>query len=167
RPFRFGEITEGLPVRRTGEALVQPDDATTASRVVVTPDYFAAIGQPILEGRALTRLDGRNSEPVAVVSRALARALWGDTPAVGQRLDTYSLSEKWRTRLVVGVSGDARYRGLERPSLEIYVPDTQAATPLWGLVIGNQAGRAIDAAVVRQALKRIEPDLAIERIQTT
>jgi predicted permease len=167
RPFRFGEITEGLPVRRTGDALVQPDAATVASRVVVTPDYFAAIGQPILDGRAFTRLDGRDTEAVVVVSRALARALWDDAPAVGQRLDTYSLSERWRTRLVVGVSGDARYRGLERPSLEIYVPDTQAATPLSSLVVASRAERAIDAAIVRQTLRRIEPDLAVERIQTT
>ena len=167
RPFRFGEITEGLPVRRAGDALVTPDDATAASRVVVTPDYFAAIGQPILEGRAFTPLDGRDSERVVVVSRALARALWGDAPAVGQRLDTYSLSEKWRTRVVVGVSGDARYRGLERPSLEIYVPDTQAATPLSSLVIANRTPGGIDASVVRQTLRRVEPELAIERIQTT
>lgn len=167
RPFRFGEITEGLPVRRTGDALLQPDDATGASRVVVTPDYFAAIGQPIVEGRGFTRLDGAESERVVIVSRALARALWGDAPAVGQRLDTYTLSEKWRTRSVVGVSGDARYRGLERPSLEIYVPDTQAGTPLSSLVIANRPGASIDAASVRQALTRVEPDLAIERIQTT
>ena len=104
---------------------------------------------------------------MVVVSRALARALWGDAPAVGQRLDTYTLSEKWRTRVVVGVSGDARYRGLERPSLEIYVPDTQASTPLSSLVIANRTPGAIDASVVRQTLRRVEPDLAIERIQTT
>ena len=167
RPFRFGEITEGLPVRRAGDALVKPDDATAASRVAVTPDYFAAIGQPILEGRAFTPLDGPDSERVVVVSRALARALWGDAPPVGQRLDTYSLSEKWRTRVVVGVAGDARYRGLERPSLEIYVPDTQAATPLSSLVIANRTPGGIDASVVRQTLRRVEPELAIERIQTT
>jgi putative ABC transport system permease protein len=165
RPFRFGEIADGLPVRRTGDALIRPDDATTASRVVVTRDYFAAMGQPILEGRAFTAQDTREGEAVAVISRALARSLWGDAPAAGRRLDTYTLSEQWRTRVVVGVVGDARYRGLERPSTELYVPDTQATTPLSSLVLANRAG--LDAATIRQALKRVEPELAIERIQST
>jgi hypothetical protein len=167
RPFRFGEIVEGLPVRRAGEALIGPDEATGASRVVVTPDYFAAIGQPILEGRTFTLLDTAASEPVVIVSRTLARSLWGEAPAVGQRLETYSLSQKWRARVVVGVSGDARYRGLERPSIEVYVPDTQAPTPLSSLVLGTHARGAVDAALVRQTLRRVEPELAIERIQTT
>jgi hypothetical protein len=158
---------EGLPVRRAGESLVEPDQATDGSRVVVTPDYFAAIGQPILSGRAFTPLDTAGSEPVVIVSRTLARTLWGDTPAVGRRIETYSLSQKWRSRLVVGVAGDARYRGLERPSIEVYVPDTQAPTPLSSLVIGTRGPAAVDVGVVRQALRRVEPELAIERIQTT
>ena len=165
RPFRYGEIADGLPVRRTGDALVGPDDATAASRVVVTQDYFAAMGQPILEGRAFTAQDRRDGEAVVVISRALARSLWGDVPAVGKRLDTYSLSEKWRTRVVVGVAGDARYRGLERPSTELYVPDTQATTPLSSLVLSNRAG--LDAAAIRQSLRQVEPELAVERIQST
>ena len=165
RPFRFGEIADGLPVRRTGDALVQPDEGTGASRVVVTPEYFAALGQPILGGRGFTPSDRADSEAVVIMSRTLARALFGERDAVGQRIDTFTLSEKWRSRRVVGIAGDAQYRGLERPSMEVYVPHTQAVTPLGSLVIRSQA--PVGAADVRRVFARVEPDLAIERLQTT
>ena len=166
RPFRFGEIVDGLPVRRAGDSLVEPGDATAGSRVVVTPEYFAALGQSIVAGRGFTYDDRADTERVAIVSRTLARALWGDQSAVGKRLETFSLSEKWRARLVVGVSGDARYRGLERPAMEVYLPHQQSTTVPGSFVVATPAYPPSDA-MIRQALHRVEPELAIEKIQTT
>jgi putative ABC transport system permease protein len=165
RPFRFGEIVDGLPVRRTGDVLVQPDEATGASRVAVSPAYFDALGQRLLQGRAFTDFDQRDTEPVVVISRTLARTLFGDRPALGERIDTFTLSEKWRSRLVVGLAGDAQYRGLERPSMEVYVPLTQTTSSIGTLVIASKA--EVTESGVRQALRRVEPDVAIEGFQTT
>ena len=167
RPFRFGEVVDGLPVRRDGEPLVQPDDATGASRVVVTPDYFDAIGQRLIEGRGFTSADRVDSPSVVIISRTLARSLWGDSPAIGKRLETFTLREKWRPRVVIGVVSDARYRGLERPSMELYMPDTQSAAPLGSLVVASEARGLLTENVLRQTLQRVEPDLALERVQTT
>jgi predicted permease len=165
RPFRFGEIGDGLPVRRGGESLVTVDEATAASRVVVTTDYFAAMGQTLVAGRAFTTADREGGELVAIISRTLARALFGDHEAVGRHIETFSLSEKWRARRIVGVAGDAQYRGLERPSLEVYVPHTQVAAPLGSLVIASDG--PLSHRDIRAGFTRVEPDLAIERIQTT
>lgn len=167
RPFRFGEVVDGLPVRREGEPLVQPDQATAASRVVVTPDYFDAIGQRLVEGRGFTSADRADSQAVVVISRTLARSLWGESPAIGKRLETFTLREKWQPRLVVGVVGDARYRGLERPSMELYMPDEQSATPLGSLVVAGSARARLTEPMLRSALQRVEPDIALERVQTT
>ena len=164
RPFRFGEIVDGLPVRRPEDALVQPGDAIAGSRVVVTPEYFAALGQPVVAGRGFTYDDRADTEGVAIVSRTMARALWGDEPAVGKRLDTFS--GNWRPSLVVGVAGDARYRGLERPSMEVYVPHQQSTTGLGSFVIATSPRPPSDA-MIRQAVRRVDPELAIENIQTT
>jgi hypothetical protein len=165
RPFRFGEIVDGQPVRRAGDAMTQPDDATGASRVVVTPEYFAALGQPILAGRGFGGGDRADTQPVAVISRTLARTVFGDADPIGQSIETFSLSEKWRARLVVGIAGDARYRGLERASMEVYVPHTQVGSPLGSLVISTRAPLA--AAELRQALSRVDGDLAIEHLLST
>ena len=164
RPFRFGEIVDGLPVRRAEDPLVQPGEAVPGSRVVVTPEYFAALGQSIIAGRGFTYDDRADTERVAIVSRTMARALWGDEPAVGKRLDLFG--GKWLGSLVVGVAGDARYRGLERPSMEVYVPHQQSTTELGSFVIGTSTHPPSDT-MIRDALRRVEPELAIEKIQTT
>jgi hypothetical protein len=91
--------------------------------------------------------------------------MFGEVPAIGQSLDTFTLSTGWRPRRIVGVAADARYRGLERPSMEVYVPHTQAPTPLGSLVIASSA--PIAAGDVRRALQRVDPDVAIERLQAT
>jgi predicted permease len=165
RPFRFGEIVDGLPVRRTGDTLTQPDDATGASRVAVTPAYFDALGQRIVAGRAFSAFDRQTSEPVAIVSQTLARALFGDRPVLGDSIDMFTLRDKWQSRLIVGVAGDAQYRGLERPSLEVYVPVTQTQTSIGTLVVASDA--PLTESSVRRALRRVEPDVAIEGFQTT
>jgi predicted permease len=165
RPFRFGEIVDGQPVRRGGDALIQPDDAIGASRVVVTPEYFRALGQPLLAGRGFTATDSADNERVAIISRTLARAVFGAADAIGQSIETFSLSEKWRDRRVVGIVGDARYRGLERPSMEIYVPHLQVAPPLGSLVIASHA--VLSPSEIRQAFDRVDPEVAVERLETT
>jgi len=165
RPFRFAEIADGLPVRRSGDALVQPETATGASRVAVTPDYFNALGQPLVAGRAFTDADRAGNEPVAIVSRTLARTFFGDVDPIGQSIDTFSLSNGWRPRRIVGVASDARYRGLERPSLEVYVPSTQVATGLGSLVIASDA--PVSGSDLRRLFQRVDPDVAIERLQST
>ena len=167
RPFRFGEIVDGFPVRRAGDALVQPDEATGGSRVVATPEYFASLGQSIAEGRGFTGFDRSDTEPVAVISRTLARALFGTAPVVGQRIETFSLGEKWKSRTIVGIAGDAKYRGLERPSMEVYLPSAQSPGELSTFVIATEPSAVISDAEVRQSFQRVEPEIAIERIQTT
>lgn len=166
RPFRFGEIVDGLPVRRGGDALVGVSDAISGSRVVTTPEYFGAIGQPILEGRTFTAFDRTDTPRVAIVSRTMARALWGDEPAVGKSIETYSLGEQWTRRLVVGIAGDARYRSFTRPSLEVFIPHTQAAADLGSLIVSTGDEAMLSAATLRAALGRVDPDLALERVQT-
>jgi putative ABC transport system permease protein len=167
RPFRFGAIVDGLPVRRGGEANLTPDEATAASRVVVTPDYFAALGQRLVGGRWFDPNDRQDSEPVAIVSQTLARSLWGNEAVVGQRVETFSLSEKWRSRLVVGVVGDAKYRGLERPSMEVYLPHAQSNAQLGSFVLASASPAGVTRALLQQALRGVDPEIAIERVQTT
>jgi ABC-type antimicrobial peptide transport system permease subunit len=49
--------------------------------------------------------------------------------------------------------------------MEVFVPHTQVATPLGSLVIASRS--PVSAAVVRQAFGRVDPEIAIEHLQTT
>jgi hypothetical protein len=68
-----------------GGTIVSPN-GTSSSRVSVaqvSPGYFAALGLPILRGRAFSASDMAANAPVAIVNETLARTLWPgvDPPA--------------------------------------------------------------------------------------
>ncbi|HEX8697003.1 MAG TPA: ABC transporter permease, partial [Longimicrobium sp.] len=82
-------------------------------------DYLAALGVPVA-GRAPTRGEAEAGAPVAVVSQAFARHAWPGRDPIGRRL---RLSERAEWHRVVGVAGDVRGAGLDRPApRDVYVP---------------------------------------------
>ena len=69
--------------RRTeeGQTFSSPSNA-------VGPGYFDAMGVPVLRGRAFTAGEafGRGTSRVAILDETLARKLWPDGSALGQRI---------------------------------------------------------------------------------
>jgi putative ABC transport system permease protein len=55
---------------------------------VVTPNYFATLGVPIVKGRDFTEMDNETTPLVTVVNEALARAAFSGEDAIGQRIRT-------------------------------------------------------------------------------
>ena len=53
---------------------------------LVAPGYFETLRIPVLAGRSLDARDRRDSPPVVVISRTLARALWGEANALGRTI---------------------------------------------------------------------------------
>ena len=98
----------------------------------ISPDYFTAMGIPLVEGRPLERADFDRSSHAVVVSRALAQREWPGQSAVGKRIfpGTPRDGERWFE--VVGVAGDVRNEGLEEPpSLVVYYPWLSNMEDLW------------------------------------
>lgn len=88
-------------VRRTDAPADRP--GTRATLRYVTPDFFRTLDIPILAGRALDRRDAEGPRST-VVSRALARELWGEEgAALGRTVDVGD-----RDWTVVGVAGELR-----------------------------------------------------------
>ena len=88
---------------------------------VVTNCYFEAMRIPILRGRAFDGTDTSQSPLVAIVSGAAAARMWPGQDPLGKRLHmSLSADQEWHT--VVGVAGSARYREIESPRFDLYVP---------------------------------------------
>jgi predicted permease len=91
----FGMISLGKRVQRAGLS-VAPDakPATAAEGLAfnvhynsVGADYFNAVGLPLLRGRAFTGLEATADGPaIAIIDDALAKKLWPDGDALGQRI---------------------------------------------------------------------------------
>jgi putative ABC transport system permease protein len=167
RPFRFGEITDGMQVRRREERSADAKDAIVASRVVVTPGYLGAMGMRLIEGRTFTEIDATSSEPIAIVSHSLARMVWGDTSPLGKQIESYTLTRGWQSRRVIGVVADVRSRLIDRVALELYYPHRPGGPPLGSFVVKHASAGAGSTATLRAALRNVDPDLTIEQVQTT
>jgi putative ABC transport system permease protein len=88
----------------------------------VTPGYFAALGTPILEGRAFRDEDLQPSNNPIILSSALARRLFPGEDPIGKNL-RLGLDGPWRN--AVGIAADVSNNGLEmRGDPEYYVPWT-------------------------------------------
>jgi putative ABC transport system permease protein len=132
---------------------------------VVTPDYFRTLGIPLVRGRAFTDRDTASSPPVIIVNETFARRAFPAGDAIGHRI------RSWRDenllREIVGVVADVRYFGLgDADRALVYVPHQQNA---WGVMVVavRTAGNPADfAPAMREAVARIDPNLAVGRLGT-
>ncbi len=89
-----------------------------------TPAYFSTMGIPLLRGRSFDHNDTLSNEPVAIISKSLARASFGAENPIGHTiqcgLDELSLKHPAR---IIGVVGDVRQNSpAEQPGPALYMP---------------------------------------------
>jgi putative ABC transport system permease protein len=140
------------PVAFGAEAVVR-EGSTGASMRFVTPQYFATMGIPLRVGRDFEDRDRWGAPFVAVVSESMAKRFWPNENPLGKRF-TFALNE----RTVVGVVGDVRVRGLERPSEpQVYMPTAQMPDSSFGFYTPKDLVLRLTgpAATLVPALRRI------------
>jgi putative ABC transport system permease protein len=127
-----------------------------------SPQYFNAIGIPLLRGRAFNEQDGSGGQPVVIVNETLARRIWPNEDAVGKRIAFFAPQglEPWR--VIVGVVGDVKHRGLNletRP--EVYVPHAQAPEGTMTLVLRAAGDPLALVPALRGAVRALDADLPL------
>lgn len=144
---------------------------------IISPDYFKAMGIPVLSGRQFSASDTAGTAPVAVLNEALAHQWFPKTGAIHQSVHTSDLFGSAFSdvpREIVGIVADVRESGMDRPaSPAMYVPLPQAADSitefnsqifLTSIVIHTT--RNVDlSSHVRDALQSVDPDLPIASLQ--
>ena len=148
-----------------GRTYEDPDLRPELETRVISPDYFAAVGVPLLAGRTFTQLDDAETTPVAVVSRSLAERHWRDGQSPLDQRITLDDGETWVT--IVGVAGDVRDHGLDREAPDqLYRPFLQGAgSPTRVLVRARADPRALSGQV-RDAVHAVDPEQPVENFLT-
>ena len=128
-----------------------------------TPDYFKAMGIPLLEGRAFNDGDKNGTTNVFVINESMARLYWPKEEVIGKRLtfeDNPKKDSDWIT--VVGVVGDVK----DHPNSlgaepAFWYPEYQAPDFDLTLAVRTQSDprQAIDG--LRQAVHQLNPGLAV------
>jgi putative ABC transport system permease protein len=133
----------------------------------ITPDYFRAIGTSVVRGRAFTDTDTLAAPRVAVVSQGLARQLWPGQDPIGKRMlpPGQGPDEKGQPRwaTVVGVVQDARYRGINDPRYDIYLPDLQIpGMRVKHLMVRTTVDAASLTSSIRAEARRLDSTVLVE-----
>ena len=148
-----------------------PPPGPGANQVLVntaTPEYFETYGIGLVRGRLFTRQDTALSARVAVINESLARTFFGDSDPIGQRLGFNSRPDPARMMTVVGVVRDARHSLRETPPKMVYQPLEQTAEPPEALTaaIRTTGDPGPVAALVRQEVRALSPDVAVVWVRT-
>ena len=126
----------------------------------VSGDYFATMGIPILDGRAIEPSDRAGSQPVAVVNQTFAKRFWGDNGAVGRVMKVEGADVT-----VVGVAADGKYEFLEpldNPSPPfVYIPVGQWPRNSLMLHARTTAAPLTMFAAVRDAVESVDGRLTV------
>jgi putative ABC transport system permease protein len=141
----------GQPIAFAGEP---PGDAR-AQLEAASPDFFNAVGVPLLRGRRLEWSDHAASQPVAVISASLARQLSPSGEVVGRAV-TFGTSREHQNVVVVGVVGNASFGNPRQTALPVfYRPTLQAGrfANYPNLVVATHGDPLALAGAVTQAIR--------------
>ena len=158
-PLLPGNSTRSLTISgRSADA--QPSaDYRTAS-----PDYFAVMSIPILQGRGFTDADREGRPSVAILSQSAARAWWPGRDPIGQH---FQIAVPGPDYAVVGIVGDVHSASLESPvQPTVYVPFRQDAFPSMVFVMKTAGTAASLTSAVQAAVWSIDKDQPVGAILT-
>jgi hypothetical protein len=128
---------------------------------VVTPDYFATLGIPVIRGRGFTDQDREGAPPAVVVSQSAAQHYWPGNDPIGKRLMMGPNLDQPST--VIGVVPDTRYRDLRDARPSIYFPLAQSFFPFAPTTLAIRTSRdpAALAPTIRRVIGEAEPGVAL------
>ena len=173
-------LSSGMPLANgspffVGMRTPQKDNLVETRVWLVSPGYFDALRLRVLSGRTFTTRDTAAAKPVTVVNETLARALFGEEPAVGQQLGVPPLETLLE---VIGVVADVRDPGVNAAERygEVYVSVHQpdAAVTFTGAGIPEVPFLAVRATLdpsavvpfLRASVADVSPYARLDDVQT-
>ncbi len=146
-----------------GRELGPGEAPPVSSEIVVSPEYFQTLGIPLRKGRLLTDADDGKRQHVTLINEAAMRRFWPHEDPLGKRVKGQG-DEQWTT--IVGVVGDVRDFGLDRPSPpEFYVPQGEGIGPN-ALLVRTAMDPASIAPAVARAVHEVDSQAAVTRVLT-
>lgn len=137
---------------------------------LISPQYFAALRIPLLQGRIWSDAENSKGAHVAVINHTLAQRYFPNGDALGHSLKLPGIEGNPATVLsppnianswlqIVGIVDDARNNGLRSAAMPaVYVPYTFSMAEGTEILVRSQAPTLTVLHAVREQLKAINPD---------
>jgi putative ABC transport system permease protein len=149
-----GDAGSAQGVYIEGRAAPHPADPRP-SIYAVTGQYLRTLRLPLVQGRSIAEGDGRESQPVVVVSESVARHYWPGSSPIGSRLKLSAGDPRWLT--VVGVCGDQKHWFNNLPEPRIYVSFPQAPSAAATVFVRTSADAMQVAGAARAEVGKLDP----------
>ena len=164
-PLSSGVYAGGFSIE--GRAPASANEDLSADRRMISPEYFNALGIPLIKGRSFTDRDNQASTGVAIVSESLSRRFLGYEDPVGKRIKLGGRDSTRPWLSIVGIAGDVRDTALEseaRPC--VYVPYPQFASLGMTLVVRTDADSKALIPAIRDEVWAVDRDQPVTDIKT-
>lgn len=153
--FNFSRANIAVPGRQRAVDEMGP----SIDSADVSPEYFAALGVAVLEGRAFTDADTPASPQVAIVNESMARRFWPGESAIGKVVYERTL-ESGRPMQIVGLVADHKIQRVSESNVAaIYRPTTQRRDSHHVIAARTAGDERALLAEMRQTLLALDPNV--------
>ena len=153
--------------RVDGRPVETPDKWPSVNYRAVSPNYFRAMGIPVLQGRAYTDRDTTNTPLVMIVNQKLADENFAGENPIGKRITFGNMNNNQPVWFeIVGVVANVRSLELrEEPTPELYFASLQDYWPAMSLVVRSNGDTPSLTASVRQIVNEIDKSVPVSNVQ--
>ncbi len=161
----------GMPAELVDRPAPDPSKRKAVHYQMITPQYFATLGIPLLRGRSFTEQDSATSSPVCIVNEQFVRVFMEGRDPLGAKVRINSMDETGPIPVVREIVGVVRQVAVDGPqelrkSAEAYVPLSQN-TWSWGILSVRTAGDPIALThSLKEAIARVDHNQPVGRIRT-
>jgi predicted permease len=144
-----------------------PSEFRNAYIRFVTPGFFETLSIPLLDGRDASESDRFDRPWVCIVSQSFVKKYWPHERPLGHRIHFAAYE-----RIIVGVAGDVKGRGLEREAEpQIYIPYQQDPDNGWtwyapkDLAVRASGNPMALMPAIRRIIHDADPEQPISSVQ--
>jgi predicted permease len=151
--------TEGFSSMRAPGFTIRADSDRAVAFDLVGPEYFRAIGAPLVRGREFTEEDNAGAARVVILNETMARYYFSNGDALGR-----SITRQDSTLTIVGIARDVEEQDVRaKPIRRMYLPSLQAKEPpgVFNLIIRGSGDPATLSKPLLTALAEIDPSLPV------
>lgn len=166
---RYVAVVNNLPLSSVNTTTIYEAPDGTAKMIptrTVSEQYFAAMGIPLLAGRAFSAQDQSTSAPlVGIINRHLARQAFPNRDPLEQMLPVPGA----RPIRIVGVVKDTPQMSYDQPPKdELYIPYRQYIFGVFmsTIVVRTSGDPLALAAALRKTVWTVNPDQPIVKVET-
>ncbi|HTE46858.1 MAG TPA: ABC transporter permease [Gemmatimonadaceae bacterium] len=170
-------ISTGLPAARQGlggntfamehQTYLKDKDYPNASWAAVTPNFFATLKTPIVEGRAFTDADRVGALPVIIVNQAFVKKYFKSIDPIGRRIRIGGSRSTAPWSTIVGVSGDMFTGNQQEPkSPAMFQPFAQNRSSFVYISARTAGPPLAITQAVRDAAASLNPDIPLYWVQS-